>query len=46
MMKTICHRTGDTSAEEIEAANLSNCTVLHKPVNTEQLLALIEQATT
>ena len=33
--------TGDTSSEEIAAANLSNCTVLHKPVNTEQLVAMI-----
>lgn len=38
--------TGDTSAQEIEAANLSNCTVLHKPVDTDHLISLIERLTT
>ena len=33
--------TGDISAEEIKDANLDNCTVLHKPVNIDQLLSLI-----
>ena len=35
--------TGDTSAEEIEAANLTRCTVLHKPVDNDRLILLIEQ---
>ncbi|MDH3688732.1 MAG: PAS domain S-box protein [Gammaproteobacteria bacterium] len=35
--------TGDTSAEEIEAAKLHNCRVLHKPVDTDKLIGLIEQ---
>jgi PAS domain S-box-containing protein len=34
--------TGDTSAREIEGANLPDCTVLHKPVDTDQLLMLVE----
>lgn len=34
--------TGDTSAEEIREAHLANCTVLHKPVDTDQLISLIE----
>lgn len=34
--------TGDTSASAIEAANLTNCTVLRKPVDTNQLISLIE----
>ncbi len=34
--------TGDTSAHEIEAANLDNCTVLHKPIDTNRLISLIE----
>ena len=33
--------TGDTSGDEIEAANLPNCTVLHKPVDTDRLIELI-----
>lgn len=33
--------TGDTSAEKIKEANLVNCKVLHKPVNIEELLSLI-----
>lgn len=37
--------TGDTSVREIDEANLSNCTVLHKPVDTEQLISLIENMT-
>ena len=37
--------TGDTSASEIDKANLANCTVLHKPVDTEQLISLIESLT-
>lgn len=36
--------TGDTSGEEIRAANLSHCTVLHKPANIDQLIALIQNA--
>ena len=35
--------TGDTSAKEIEAENLDNCTVLHKPVNTNRLIDLIDE---
>ncbi len=34
--------TGDTSGREIEAANLVRCTVLHKPVDTDRLISLIE----
>jgi two-component system CheB/CheR fusion protein len=34
--------TGDTSAIEIEAANISNCTVLRKPVDIDRLISLIE----
>lgn len=34
--------TGDTSALEIEAAQLANCSVLHKPVDTDILMGLIE----
>jgi len=30
--------TGDTSGQEIEATNLSRCTVMHKPVNADQLI--------
>ncbi|MGI9287749.1 MAG: PAS domain-containing hybrid sensor histidine kinase/response regulator [Pseudomonadales bacterium] len=37
--------TGDTSAREIEAANLSNCSILHKPVDTNRLISLIEKLT-
>ena len=37
--------TGDTSADEIRDAKLSNCTVLHKPVDTDQLISLIENVT-
>ncbi len=37
--------TGDTSAREIEAANLSNCMVLHKPVDTNRLISVIEKLT-
>lgn len=33
--------TGDTSLQEIEAANLSRCTVLHKPVDTDRLISMI-----
>ena len=33
--------TGDTSAGKIKEANLKHCTVLHKPVKIDQLLALI-----
>jgi len=38
--------TGDTSAENIKDANLNNCTVLHKPVNIDQLLSLIRSIKT
>lgn len=37
--------TGDTSSQEIEAAGLAHCTVLHKPVDSEQLISLIESLT-
>lgn len=37
--------TGDTSAQEVRDANIHNCTVLHKPVDTDQLIALIESST-
>ena len=37
--------TGDTSAEEIEDAKLSNCTVFYKPVDIDQLVAHIELVT-
>lgn len=36
--------TGDTSAEEIETAELNNNTVMHKPVDTELLLKWIATA--
>ncbi len=34
--------TGDTSGYEIEKAHLEHCTVLHKPVDTDQLISIIE----
>lgn len=34
--------TGDTSGDEIRLASLANCTVLRKPVDTNQLFAVIE----
>ena len=34
--------TGDTSAEEIRAENLSNCEILQKPVDPEGFIALIK----
>lgn len=34
--------TGDTSLQAIESAKLTNCTVLHKPVDTDHLISLIE----
>jgi CheY-like chemotaxis protein len=37
--------TGDTSSQEIATANLSNCTLLHKPVDTDHLISLIETLT-
>jgi PAS domain S-box-containing protein len=37
--------TGDTSVKEIDNANLGNCTVLHKPVDTDVLISLISQLT-
>lgn len=37
--------TGDTSGQEIIAANLANCTILRKPVDTDQLVTLIETLT-
>ena len=37
--------TGDTSAHEIEAVNLYNCTILHKPVDTDRLISVIENLT-
>jgi PAS domain S-box-containing protein len=33
--------TGDTSAGTIERANLPNCTVFRKPVDTERLIAMV-----
>lgn len=33
--------TGDTSSSEIAAANVENCTVLHKPFDSNQLLSLL-----
>lgn len=33
--------TGDTSASEIAKANVANCTVLHKPVDSDRLLSLL-----
>jgi CheY-like chemotaxis protein len=33
--------TGDICVDEINKANLSNCTVLQKPVESDQLIALI-----
>lgn len=33
--------TGDTSAQEIQMANLSRCRVLHKPVDTQSLMEII-----
>jgi CheY-like chemotaxis protein len=35
--------TGDTKANEIFTANMSNCTVLHKPADVDQLIALIRK---
>jgi CheY-like chemotaxis protein/anti-sigma regulatory factor (Ser/Thr protein kinase) len=37
--------TGDTSSEKINEARLSNCIVLHKPVDTDRLISLIENLT-
>jgi PAS domain S-box-containing protein len=37
--------TGDTSAQELEAAALDGCTVLHKPVDAQQLMTLIQKLT-
>jgi len=34
--------TGDASAQEIRAANLSHCEVLQKPVDPESFISLIE----
>jgi CheY-like chemotaxis protein len=34
--------TGDTSSKEIALAGLPECTVLHKPVDTDQLVSLME----
>jgi CheY-like chemotaxis protein len=34
--------TGDTSAEKIKQANLAHCTILHKPVDMDKLMPLIE----
>ncbi|MFT7654719.1 MAG: PAS domain S-box-containing protein [Limisphaerales bacterium] len=36
--------TGDTSGHAIEQAKLSNCTVLHKPVDTDRLIGIIDLA--
>jgi len=37
--------TGDTSSAEIDRANLSNCRVLHKPVDIDELVTYVEQVT-
>ncbi|HSG66968.1 MAG TPA: PAS domain S-box protein [Gammaproteobacteria bacterium] len=37
--------TGDTSAKEIESANLPNCAVMRKPVDTDKLIAMLESFT-
>ena len=37
--------TGDTSADEVETAKLGNCTILHKPVDTDRLISIIESLT-
>ena len=37
--------TGDTSSNEIDAARLSNYSVLHKPVDTDQLISVMELLT-
>lgn len=34
--------TGATSGDEIRSPDIPNCTVLHKPVDIDQLIALIE----
>jgi DNA-binding NtrC family response regulator len=34
--------TGDTSQREISAAGLPNCTVVHKPVDPDRLLTLVQ----
>jgi two-component system CheB/CheR fusion protein len=34
--------TGDASSAEIAAADLANCTILRKPVDTNRLISLIE----
>ncbi len=36
--------TGDTSAKEIAAANLTRCTVLHKPISSDRLISLIHES--
>lgn len=38
--------TGDTSQREIEDAGLPNCTVVHKPVEADRLLALVQSMLT
>lgn len=38
--------TGDTSSHEIEAAGLSNCRVLHKPVDVDHLISIIQTTVT
>ncbi len=37
--------TGDTATIAIDKGNLANCAILHKPVDTDQLISLIEQLT-
>jgi PAS domain S-box-containing protein len=36
--------TGDTSSKDIAAANLTNCTVIHKPISSERLISLIHES--
>jgi len=36
--------TGDTSSREIVDAGLKNCTILHKPVDSERLISLINES--
>ena len=37
--------TGDTAAQEIEQTDITNCALLHKPVDTDDLISLIERLT-
>ena len=37
--------TGDTSLKQIESEQLENCSIMHKPVDSDRLLSLITNAT-